>query len=72
MKTDKKRHIFKTMTWRMTATLITFLLAWLIGGDINIAIHIGVWEVSIKMLAYYYHERIWFKYFRLKKKCDDN
>jgi adenylylsulfate kinase len=68
MKPDKKRHILKTITWRFLATLITFLLAWIIGGDITVAMHIGAWEVFIKMLAYYYHERFWFKYIRFRKK----
>ena len=68
MKVDKKRHIFKTVTWRILATMITIILAWLISGDVSIALQIGLWEVFIKMLVYYYHERIWFKYFRFKKK----
>jgi len=68
MRVDKKRHIFKTITWRILATVITILLAWLISGDVTIAFHIGAWEVFIKMLAYYFHERFWFKYIRFKKK----
>ena len=67
MKVDKKRHLCKTITWRILATIITFGLVWLIGGDINIALHIGLLEVIIKMLAYYGHERFWFKYIRFKK-----
>ena len=59
MKPDKKRHILKTITWRITATLITMLLAWVFTGSIKMALNIGMFEVLIKMLVYYYHERIW-------------
>lgn len=68
MKIDKKRHLLKTVTWRVLATLITILIAWLISGDVTIALHIGAWEVLLKMLAYYFHERLWFKYIRFNKK----
>jgi len=68
MKIDKKRHLLKTITWRVLATLITILLAWIIVGDISVALNIGLIEVFVKMLAYYYHERFWFKYIRFRKK----
>ena len=68
IKVDKKRHILKTITWRILATVTTILLAWLIAGDVSIALHIGAWEVIIKMLIYYLHERFWFKYIRFTKK----
>jgi len=72
MKIDKKRHLLKTITWRILATLITILLAWVIVGDISVALNIGLVEVFVKMLAYYGHERFWFKYIRFRKKNNDN
>lgn len=68
MNLDKKRHLLKTVTWRITATLITILLAFIISGDVYIALHIGGWEVLIKLIAYYYHERIWFRFIRFNRK----
>lgn len=64
---DKKRHFFKTITWRITATVITVLTAWAVSGDVQIALNIGAIEVLLKMAAYYYHERIWFTKIRFKK-----
>jgi hypothetical protein len=32
---SKKRHIVKTITWRIVGTLDTFLLSWLITGSIK-------------------------------------
>ena len=34
-KIDKKRHLAKTLTWRVIATTDTFLIAWIITGKID-------------------------------------
>lgn len=56
-----KRHIAKTITWRVIGTLDTILLAWLISGDPLTGLKIGFAEVITKMVLYYIHERLWFK-----------
>jgi len=58
---SKKRHIAKTITWRLIATGTTIILAWLISGDPMIGLQVGGWEFFIKMLLYYVHERAWYK-----------
>ena len=58
---SKKRHIAKTITWRLLATATTIALAWIISGDPMIGLQVGGWEFFIKMLLYYGHERIWYK-----------
>ncbi len=58
---SKKRHIFKTITWRIVGTLDTFLLSWLITGNIKIGAAISVVEIVTKMILYYLHERAWYK-----------
>jgi uncharacterized membrane protein len=58
---SRKRHIAKTVTWRIVGTLDTILLSWLITGNPWTGIKIGMAEVVTKMLLYYFHERIWFK-----------
>ena len=58
---SKKRHILKTVTWRIVGTLDTMLLAWIISGNPMIGLKIGFAEVITKMLLYYLHERIWYK-----------
>jgi len=55
----KKRTLVKTMTWRVTASLTTFLIAWILTGDLLIGASIGSIEAIVKIFLYYYHERIW-------------
>ena len=69
---SKKRHVAKTITWRLIATGTTILLAWIISGDPMIGLKVGVWEFSIKMILYYVHERVWYKFnFGLKSRNKD-
>lgn len=55
------RHIAKTFSWRIVGTLDTMVLSWIITGDFNAGIQIGLADVIIKMVLYYLHERVWFK-----------
>ena len=41
MKSIKKRHLAKTFTWRLTATLTTMVIAWLVSGDPLTGITVG-------------------------------
>ena len=58
---SRKRHIGKTITWRMVGTIDTMLLAWWISGNPLTGMKIGVAELFTKMIFYYVHERIWHK-----------
>ena len=55
-----KRHLAKTITWRVVGTLDTMVLSWLITGNPFTGLKIGFAEVFTKMVLYYLHERIWF------------
>ena len=60
MTTDlQKRTIVKTLTWRVTASLTTFVIAWVLTGDLLIGAAIGSIEAIAKIFLYYFHERIW-------------
>ena len=59
-----KRHIAKTLTWRLVGTIDTMLLGWLVTGDLKIGLAIGGLEVITKMILYFLHERVWYKYIR--------
>ena len=60
MSTDsQKRTIVKTLTWRITASLTTFIIAWILTGNILIGLSIGTIEALAKIFLYYFHERIW-------------
>jgi len=54
-----KRSIAKSLTWRITATLTTILIAYFIIGDVTTAMTIGGIEFFAKMLIYFLHERAW-------------
>ncbi|MBR9861697.1 DUF2061 domain-containing protein [bacterium] len=57
----QRRHIFKTITWRLVGTMDTMFVAYIISGDTTASVQIGFAEVITKMLLYYFHERIWHK-----------
>ena len=64
MKYTKRAHIIsfcKTCTWRIVASLDTFLLSWLITGSATAGASIASLEVLTKMFLYYVHERQWEK-----------
>lgn len=58
---SKKRHLAKTITWRIVGTIDTMVLGWIISGDPMTGVKIGGLEVATKMILYYLHERAWFK-----------
>ena len=55
----QKRTIAKTITWRILASLTTFIIAWILTGDLLIGASIGSLEAIAKIFLYYFHERIW-------------
>lgn len=59
--TSYKRHISKTVTWRIIGTMDTILLSWLITGDAFVGLKIGLVETVTKMVLYFFHERVWYK-----------
>ena len=60
-KSSRKRHIAKTLTWRIIGTIDTIILSWIITGNPFTGLKIGATEVITKMALYYMHERLWFK-----------
>ena len=60
MESSKKRHLAKTFTWRLTATVTTMIIAWLVSGDPLTGLKVGGIEFIIKMPVYYLHERAWY------------
>ena len=58
---SRKRHIAKTISWRVVGTLDTMTIAWIITGNPMTGLKIGLVEVITKMVLYYLHERIWYR-----------
>lgn len=59
-----KRHIAKTISWRVVGTLDTIILSGVITGSWKLGLTIGSIEVITKMLLYFLHERAWYKFIR--------
>jgi uncharacterized membrane protein len=53
------RSIVKTVTWRVTGSSATFLIAYIMTGNFAIAGVIGVVQLISNSILYFIHERIW-------------
>jgi len=64
-----KRHIAKTISYRILSTTVGFLIMWVISGSIKIGVAFGVAELILKPFIYFLHERFWYKWIKygLKK-----
>ena len=58
-KDSNLRSLVKAVSWRALGTMDTFLLSWLITGEVKLAAAIGGTEVITKMALYWFHERMW-------------
>jgi uncharacterized membrane protein len=63
-----KRHILKTISYRILGTLITILSAYSLGMSFEISSLLGVGELMFKPVLYFFHERVWYKYIRIGSK----
>ena len=61
MSDTTRRSVIKTISWRITGSSATFLIAYLISGDMSIAGTIAVIQLTANTILYYIHERIWNK-----------
>jgi uncharacterized membrane protein len=61
---SKKRHIAKTVSYRIISTLIGFTIMWTVSGSIKVGAAFGIAELVYKPIQYYFHERIWYKYIK--------
>ena len=61
MRSSKARHFFKSITWRILGTTLTFAMVFFITNNLNLALKLGAIEVIFKFILYYFHERAWYK-----------
>ena len=57
----KIKSIYKTISWRILATFVTFLIGWVVSGSVAIGAGIATIEFWAKLILYYLHERIWLR-----------
>jgi uncharacterized membrane protein len=67
---SKKRHIAKTVSYRIVSTLIGFVIMWFVSGSVKVGAAFGIAELVYKPIQYYIHERIWYRYIKFGLKKD--
>jgi uncharacterized membrane protein len=55
------RSLAKAVSWRVTGTIDTFIISWLITGEVLIASSIAFTEIMTKIALFWLHERVWNK-----------
>jgi uncharacterized membrane protein len=63
-KVSTKRHLAKTVSYRVVSTGIGFAIMWWATGDIRFGAAFGVAELVYKPIQYYIHERIWYRFIK--------
>lgn len=65
----KKRHIAKTISYRVISTGIGFITVWFATNSLKLGAIFSSIELVWKPIQYYIHERVWYKWIRcgLKK-----
>jgi len=58
---SKLRSFMKALTWRILATVDTFLLSFIVTQELKWATSIALFEILTKAILYYLHERGWNK-----------
>ena len=64
IKVSYKRHLVKTLSYRIISTGIGFLAMWWASGSLKVGAAFGVVELIYKPLQYYIHERVWYKWIK--------
>ena len=54
-----KETLVKTLIWRVIATSITFIVGWVVSGDIKFGLLVGGIDTLIKTIGYFSYERVW-------------
>ncbi|RLC88978.1 MAG: hypothetical protein DRJ03_00010 [Chloroflexi bacterium] len=57
----KRRHLVKSITWRVCSTAVTVLIAIAVTRDVNVGLIIGPIDLVVKVVLYYWHEKQWSK-----------
>jgi len=59
-----KRHFAKAVTWRIIASIVTAIIAWLFGLPPKAIGFVFVADLVIKFVLYYIHERVWYEHIK--------
>lgn len=56
---SKFRSLIKTISWRLTGTLATFIISYAILRDISVSGSIAIIQLTANSIIFYFHERLW-------------
>jgi uncharacterized membrane protein len=59
-----KRHIAKTISYRVISTLVGFIVMWIVTGSVKVGVAFSVVELVYKPIQYYIHERVWYRWIK--------
>ena len=60
--TTRKEILFKSISWRIVATVTTYIISGIIlNGFDEVVLYIALTELFTKFVLYYFHEKIWLK-----------
>lgn len=62
------RHILKTISYRFLGTITTVVVAYSLGASVEVSSLLGVGELMIKPIIYFFHERVWYNFLSIRKK----
>ncbi len=62
------RSIIKALSWRVFATVATILIVFAFTHRVVLSLGVGAVEVVVKLILYYFHERMWMRIPFWKKK----
>ena len=57
-----KRHFLKAISYRCLGTLQTCVISYFFTGNFWVAGSIGLTEICVKPLIYFFHERMWYTF----------
>lgn len=63
-KVTVKRHLAKTVSYRLVSTAVGFVIMWWATGSIKLGAAFGLAELLYKPIQYYIHERVWYRWIK--------
>ncbi len=59
MRDGHRRSLGKTISYRVSSSILTVLVVFIITGKYSISLAIGGIDAIVKIVWYYLHERLW-------------
>ena len=56
-----KKFLAKTVTWKLIDGIVTFVLCYILTGELFISVNLALLEVIVESVVYYFHEHAWSK-----------